>query len=345
MPLFAAEVRMNGPPSGPPEAGEAGLEVLENVPLADLSTLGVGGPARYYVRAATRGQVAAAAAWASGRGLELFVLGGGSNVLVADSGWPGLVLHVAVRGVEARPAGGAVEVTAGAGEDWDALAALAVESGWAGFECLSGIPGLVGATPIQNVGAYGQEVAETIVRVEALDLRAGEMVEFTNAECGFGYRDSRFKGRDRGRYVILGVAYRLEPGGAPAVRYAELRRHLGAQGVAGPTLADVRDAVLEIRRGKSMVLDPADADSRSAGSFFVNPILEADQFAALEAAEAGRLTSGERIPAFPAGGGGGEVPAAWLIGRAGFGKGYARGRAGISTDRKSGGWGKRVIGC
>jgi UDP-N-acetylmuramate dehydrogenase len=311
--------------------GGAGLEICENVSLGALSTLGVGGPARYYARARTGGEVEEAVAWAAMRNLDLFVLGGGSNVLIADEGWPGLVLHVAIGGIEARPAGELVEVEAGAGEDWDRLVALTVESGWAGFECLSGIPGLVGATPIQNVGAYGQEVRETIARVEALDLHTRGRVEFTSAECEFGYRESRFKVRERGRYVVLGVTYQLAPGGAPALRYAELRRYFAARGVEDPTLAEVRRAVLEIRRGKSMVLDAGDPDARSAGSFFVNPVLTAEEFAALEAREAPGLRPGERVPGFAAGGGRVKLPAAWLIERAGFEKGYARGNAGIST--------------
>jgi UDP-N-acetylmuramate dehydrogenase len=306
-----------------------GLEVLEDVALAPLTTLGVGGPARYYVCATSRGQVAGAARWAASRGLALFVLGGGSNVVVADEGFPGLVLHVALAGVETRLRDGAAEVTAAAGEDWDALVARTVAEGWAGFECLSGIPGLAGATPIQNVGAYGQEIAETVTVVEALEPGTGRLRRFENAECGFGYRHSRFKGVDRGRYVVLAVSYRLSPGGAPAIRYPELERYLAETGRVRPTLGEVRDAVLAVRRRKAMVLDPADPNTRSVGSFFVNPVVAAERLAEIADSERRRTPTPDGVPSFPVAGGV-KVPAAWLIERAGFTRGLRRGGVGIS---------------
>lgn len=291
------------------------LDVREHVPLAPLTTLGVGGPARFYARVASVDAFATAVARSRARGLPLLVLGGGSNMLVADEGFPGLVVHMSIGGVEVREG----EVEAGAGESWDGLVAATVARELAGFECLSGIPGLVGATPIQNVGAYGQEVRQTVARVRAYDLTRYELHEFTNEECRFGYRESRFKLEDRGRYVVLSVVYRLAPGGDPAIRYPELERHLA--GRERPSLADVRDAVLAIRRRKSMVLDPDDPDTRSAGSFFMNPIVP------VEIADAIDLPDAPRYPAPD----GVKLSAAWLIERAGFARGYRRGNAGISS--------------
>jgi UDP-N-acetylmuramate dehydrogenase len=306
----------------------------ENVPLAGLSTLGIGGPARYYLRAGRTEAVAEAAEWAADSRRPLLVLGGGSNLVVSDEGFPGLVLHVVVRGIETAADDGTVAVTAGAGEPWDPLVARAVGEGWAGLECLSGIPGLVGATPMQNVGAYGQDVSETVTRVRAFDLADGRVVDLARDECRFGYRDSRFKREDRGRYVILAVTYLLRAGGAPAVRYADLERHLAAQGVGSPTLADVRRAVIEVRRRKSMVIDPDDPNRRSVGSFFMNPVVpgaEAEQIEA-RARRDGTLAAAAKMPAFPAPGGRVKLSAAWLIERAGLRRGYRRGNAGISTN-------------
>jgi UDP-N-acetylmuramate dehydrogenase len=297
------------------------LEVRERVPLGPLTTLGVGGDARFYARIETEAAVDEASAWARARGVPLLVLGGGSNLLVADEGFAGLVAHVAVRGVAVRDAGPAAEVEAGAGEPWDDLVGVAVARGLAGFECLSGIPGLVGATPIQNVGAYGQEVRETIARVRAVEVATGRVREFDNAECRFGYRESRFKLEDRGRFVVVSVVYRLAPGGAPAVRYPELERYLAERGRSEPSLADAREAVLAIRRRKSMVLDSADPDARSAGSFFVNPIVSPEVADRIDV---------DGMPRYPAAGGV-KLSAAWLIERAGFSKGYRRGNAGLST--------------
>jgi UDP-N-acetylmuramate dehydrogenase len=319
---------LNGMPVTPPRG------LSEKVPLAGLSTLNIGGPARYYVRGESADAVAEAARWASERGLPLLVLGGGSNLVVSDDGFPGLVLHVLVRGVHAAPSDGAVEVTAGAGEPWDPLVERAVAEGWAGVECLSGIPGLVGATPMQNVGAYGQDVSETILRVRVLDLRTGAVSDLTREDCRFGYRDSRFKREDRGRFVILAVTYRLRPGGAPAVRYADLERHLSAQGVAAPSLLDVRRAVIDVRRRKSMVIDPDDPNRRSVGSFFMNPVVspaEAERIEA-DARRDGTLAPDDRLPAYPAADGRTKLSAAWLIERAGLRRGYRRGNAGISSN-------------
>lgn len=308
--------------------------LLERVPLAERTTLGVGGPARFYLEATTDDDVRDALAWARAEGIAVIPLGGGSNVLVADRGVDALVLRVAVRGLDASPDGCDVLVRAGAGEPWDALVARAVSSGWAGIECLSGIPGEVGATPIQNVGAYGQEVADTIAAVHAIEIASGRAVELDRARCAFGYRDSVFKRDDAGRFVVTRVDFRLAARGAPTVRYAELARHLADRGAASsPSLAEVRAAVLELRRRKSMVLDPRDENARSAGSFFVNPTLDEAAFTSLaeRAASLGVVRPGERVPAYPAGPGRVKTSAAWLIERAGFAKGAGEGRVGIST--------------
>lgn len=303
----------------------------ERVPLAPLTTIGIGGPARWFVEAKSAEEVEQALSWAAGRGLPLFVLGGGSNLVIADEGFPGLVLRVAIRGVEEETDGDRGLLTAGAGEEWDALVARAVAGGWGGIECLSGIPGAVGATPIQNVGAYGQEVAETVLAVEALSRDGGRTRRFTAAECGFAYRDSAFKRAERDRWVILAVTYALRPGAPPAVRYPELARRLEEEGGSGEAdLARLRAAVLALRRRKGMVLDPDDSDTRSDGSFFVNPVIPAarlDRFLALAAA---RGIAPEQVPRFPAPGGV-KLSAAWLIERAGFAKGHRHAGVGISS--------------
>ena len=302
------------------------MNLRENVHLAPYTTLQLGGPARYFVECTSESEVRAALAHARERGLPVFVLGGGSNVVFGDAGFPGVVLRVAIgcdQGIAFRDG----EISAGAGAEWDTLVRGAVERGWTGIECLSGIPGSVGGTPIQNVGAYGQEVAETLVRVNCLDRTTLEHRTFSAAECEFGYRDSRFKGRDRGRYVVLDVTLRLRRDAPPRIRYPELRDAIMRAGSLDAAPADavrlVRQTVLALRRAKSMVLDPADPNARSAGSFFMNPVLSPEAFAKLEQRWEGA------IPSFPAGDAV-KVPAAWLVERAGFPKGYRLGGAGVS---------------
>jgi len=303
------------------------LDIRERVPLAALTTLGVGGEARWFVEARDEATVIAAHGWARARGVGLRVLGGGSNVVVADAGVEAFVVHLALRGIESDRTDGAVEVTAGAGEPWDALVQLTVEHAWAGLECLSGIPGLVGATPIQNVGAYGQEVSDTVVAVRALDTETGVVTTLPAAACGFAYRDSAFKRDAPGRWVVLAVTYRLRAGGPPTLGYADVDRHLARQGIGAPTLGDVRAAVLAIRRGKSMVLDdPVDPNRRSCGSFFLNPILDADAVASVSA-RAGDAT----MPRWPQSDGRVKLSAAWLIEHAGFARGERAGPVGLST--------------
>ena len=298
----------------------------ENVPLAPLSTLGVGGPARFFVEARDEAAVLAAVDWAQERGIPVHVLGAGSNLVVADEGVEALVIKVALSGRSAREVQGAVELTVAAGEPWDGVVGDSVARGWAGLECLSGIPGLVGATPIQNVGAYGQDVSQTVTAVRCLDRADRRVVTLAAVECGFGYRDSVFRRREPGRHVILAVTYRLRPGGAPTVRYADVERHLAAAGIRSASLADVRASVLAVRRAKSMVLDPGDPNRRSCGSFFVNPVVtpaEADRVAA--------RAGGVGMPRWPEPDGRVKLSAAWLIERAGFERGRRAGAVGLST--------------
>jgi UDP-N-acetylmuramate dehydrogenase len=291
------------------------------VRLADHTTIGLGGPARDFVPAGTESDLVAAVAAADASGEPVLILGGGSNLVVADAGFDGTVIQVLTRGLSRGGDG----VTVAAGEDWDAVVAWTIAEGLAGLECLSGIPGLAGATPIQNVGAYGQEVSQAITQVRAYDRTAGTIVTIPNARCGFGYRTSRFRSSP-GRFVILSVTFRLaeQPLSGP-VRYAELAAALGvAIGDRVPG-AEARSAVLELRRRKAMVIDPADPDTRSVGSFFVNPVLDRAALAAVEAAVRAKCGEGTPVPRFDAGDGLVKVPAAWLIERAGFGRGYSPG--------------------
>jgi UDP-N-acetylmuramate dehydrogenase len=262
----------------------------------------------------------------------VFVLGGGSNVVVADEGFSGLVLRMASRGIEVSRHGERVRIEAAAGEEWDALVTRAVHEGWSGFECLAGIPGLVGATPIQNVGAYGHEVRETLVSVRAFDRAAASFVDLDARDCAFGYRTSRFRGSDR--YILVRVTFDLEVrrDSAP-VRYRELVQTLGIDEGARAPCRDVRDAVMTLRRSKGMVLDPHDPDSVSVGSFFVNPTLTLADLDALEtrATRGDLLRPGESVPRFAFEGNLVKVPAGWLVERAGFNKGYGGGRVGVSA--------------
>jgi len=306
--------------------------IKENVRLAPFTTLGIGGPARHFAEATSEGAVLEALAFADRRKLPVFILGGGSNILVADEGFPGLVLRIAVTGVSARDEGGTVLITAGAGEDWDAFVRRCVEGDLAGNECLSGIPGSVGGTPVQNVGAYGQEVSETIVTVRVYDRKEKRMVDLTNAECGFSYRTSIFNTSASNRYIVLAVTYALIPRGRPALRYADVQNFFAGRAEL-PSLREVREAVRTIRARKAMLLTPGDPDCQSAGSFFKNPVVTAASFAEIEAAaEAhGVIGAGEHVPRYQAPHNQVKVPAAWLIERSGFAKGYRRGRVGIST--------------
>jgi len=301
--------------------------IRENVPLAPLTTLGVGGPARYFAEARADAEVLEAVEFARARGRPLFVLGGGSNLVVADAGFAGLVLKVGITDLAHSTASHRqVTFVAGAGYDWDTLVAQTVEADCAGLECLSGIPGTVGGTPVQNVGAYGQDVAGTIQEVRALDLQSLEITTLLNTQCAFAYRSSIFNTTERGRFVILRVSFAVRQGGEPSIRYADLERFFAGRSNP-PTLSEVREAVRDIRRRKAMLIVPGDADSHSVGSFFKNPIVPGAIFEELSA----RLISrGLQLPSYPSADGFRKLPAAWLVERAGFAKGYRQGRVGIS---------------
>jgi UDP-N-acetylmuramate dehydrogenase len=320
-------------------SAETPVHVEANVPLAPHTTLGVGGSARWFTRAATVEAVLAAERWAAERGRPTFVLGGGSNIVVADEGFDGLVLQVAITGTTTREEGGDTLFDAGAGEPWDPLVERMVRAGLGGVECLSGIPGSVGGTPIQNVGAYGQEVADTIDAVIAVDTRSAAIVELTARECGFSYRASRFKQQDAGRFLVCRVRFRLRPG-PPAVTYPDVIAYVARRQIRQPDVAQIRDAILDIRRAKGMVIDPADTDTRSVGSFFMNPVVSAAMWAGfkptveagfpgLSGVEGSRL--GDHAPGFRMPSGDVKVPAAWLIEHSGFQKGHIAGRAGVSS--------------
>lgn len=295
------------------------MRVEEFVSLAPYTTFRIGGPARWFAEATNEQEVAEGVEFARVRGLPFFVLGGGSNLLVRDAGFPGLVLHLGLPGI--RQEGSRFEV--GAGESWDEFVSYAVERGFAGVECLAGIPGTVGATPVQNVGAYGQEVAETVVQVRAFDTRSAGFVELAAEACGFAYRRSIFNSTERGRYIVTAVTYELRERGAPSLRYADLQRRFPAGMM--PTLKEASAAVREIRHGKGMLIVEGEADCRSAGSFFKNPVVTAEHFARIAAA------SGGPVPSYAAGEGRLKLPAAWLVEHAGFAKGYTMGKAGISS--------------
>jgi UDP-N-acetylmuramate dehydrogenase len=305
----------------------------ENRPLAPFTTFGIGGPARWFLIAKREDEIAEGAAWAQERGIAMFVLGGGSNLLVSDAGFNGLVVRIGLRGIEAHRNHDWIDCEqaiyrAAAGEDWDHFVQRTVEDDSAGLECLAGIPGTVGGTPVQNVGAYGQEVATTIRSVRVFDLKENAFVEFAGSECGFEYRRSRFNTVDRNRYVVTRVDYGLIERGAPTLLYGDLQKvfPVGARA----SLAEVAAAVRRIRNSKGMLLVDGDPDCRSAGSFFKNPIIDNAQVRRVEA------VSGEEPPRFAAGlepdnAGCIKLPAAWLIERAGFARGYTRGSAGVSS--------------
>ncbi len=299
------------------------LPIQENVSLAPLTTIGIGGPARFFLRATTVDEIRDALKWAAEREQQVFFLGGGSNLLVSDEGFDGLVVHVDLRGIVVESEDEFAMVKVAAGEPWDDFVAFAVEHKYAGVECLSGVPGSTGATPIQNVGAYGQDVSETIVRVEALDRTTDRVITLTNWECRFGYRASLFKNYERDRYVVVAVTFRLKVGGCATIRYPELQKFVDERGVSVDDLQGVRDAVIAIRKRKGMVLDASDPDTRSDGSFFMNPVLTLAQYDAFA-----RIAP--NAPHFPAGD---EVKlsAAWLIEHAGFSKGFTMGNVGLSS--------------
>jgi UDP-N-acetylmuramate dehydrogenase len=304
------------------------MQFLEKVPLAPYTTFQIGGPARWFAEATSEDDIAAGIAFATERKLPLFILGGGSNLLVSDAGFSGLVLRIALAGIVSTGARGSSIVSAAAGEDWDGLVAYAVAADLAGIECLSGIPGTVGGTPVQNVGAYGQEVSQTIVTVRAFDRKNGQFVDLAAADCGFSYRRSIFNSSQRERYVVSRVDYALRKDAPANFVYADVARYFAARKIEAPTLAEVRGAVRSIRAQKGMLIVPGDADCRSAGSFFKNPVVPAST---LDSLAIELKVEKQSIPAYPAPQGEVKLSAAWLIERAGFAKGYALGNAGISS--------------
>lgn len=300
------------------------MEVEREVPLKDWCTLNVGGPAHWFREAFTESEVIDGLRWAEEHEAPVLVLGGGSNVVIADEGFPGLVLKVAIAGVEAEDLGGDVRFAVGSGEQWDPFVARTVGDNCAGLECLSGIPGLVGGTPVQNVGAYGQDVSGTIRSVRAIDREAQRVVTFSNAECGFGYRTSRFKHADAGRFIVTRVEFALARDAAPTITYADVVKYFEGS-TRPPSLPGVRDAILEIRSRKGMVIKEGNPANRSCGSFFVNPVVSRSHFARI--GEAPHYAAGEdRL----------KVPAAWLIEQAGFKKGHVAGPVGISPFQAQG---------
>ncbi len=304
------------------------MQELHDAPLAPLTTFRLGGPARRLITATTDDEVIAAVREADDSGTPLLLIGGGSNLVIGDQGFAGTALVVATKGFTLD--GTRLELAAG--EVWTDAVARTVEAGLAGIECLAGIPGSAGATPIQNVGAYGQEVASTITEVVVYDRRTRETVTVPNTECAFSYRHSRFKDEHE-RYVVLRVRFELEDAGGLSgpVKYAETARTLGVEPGDRVPLADARETVLKLRAGKGMVLDPEDHDTWSAGSFFTNPILTDEEFAAFHARVRTRLGADAAPPAYAAGDGHTKTSAAWLIDKAGFTKGYGTGPARIST--------------
>ena len=313
-----------------------GVTILEKVSLAQYTTLVVGGPARWFVETGDEEEMLAAVRFARAQGVGCFILGGGSNLLVSDEGFNGVVVRVVndTLAIHALKASGAFLVEADAGVEWDAVVRAAVEKNAAGIECLAGIPGSVGGTPVQNVGAYGQEVASAIYQVHAIDLEAERRIRFSQEECGFGYRRSIFNTTHKGRYAITHVQYHLNLDQRPHLAYRDVQQYFAERGVAHPTLAETAAAVREIRARKGMLLVAGDTDSHSAGSFFKNPVVTVDALARLAAIAGCRVAD---VPQFPAGWGYAaedcvvKLSAAWLIELAGFQKGFAMGRAGLST--------------
>jgi len=302
------------------------LAIQQNVSLAPFTTLRIGGPALYFAEIRTEDDLLDAIAFARKNGLPIFVLGGGSNLLISDAGFEGLVLHMALNdAVTSVHDGGLVEYTVPAGADWNSFVLSVCQEGISGIECLAGIPGTVGGTPVQNVGAYGQEVAETITSVRALDLEATTFITLGREACGFAYRHSIFNTTDRGRYIVTAVTFRFDLARRPSLTYADLTRHFGH---SEPTPLEIYHAVREIRHSKGMLIIEGEPDSRSAGSFFKNPIVTPEIFQYV-ASTAG--LSPDQIPHWPAEGGRIKLAAAWLLERAGFVKGYAMGKAGISS--------------
>lgn len=312
----------------PPE-----LQAEHNVALAPLTTIGIGGPARWLLRPDSEARLRDSLLWCAEHGESPLVLGGGSNLLIADAGWPGLVIHNAIGGLQFQPDDDDVLAIVGGGNNWDDFVSATVAAGLQGIECLSGIPGTVGASPVQNIGAYGQEVKDTIAWVEVMERSSGTIAQFTNADCGFAYRWSRFKGEDRDRFIVTRVAFRLRRGASPELRYGDLTRYFEKRQIATPTLTQVRDAVIAVRASKGMVVSPEIPDSQSCGSFFMNPIVSTEKGDAVyrTAVDSGRISDSDKMPRYPAGEGQVKLSAAWLMEKSGLRKGQVHGNVGLSS--------------
>ncbi len=308
-------------------AGEA-FTIRENVPLSSFCTMGVGGPARYFAVASSLDDLLSSVAHAHERGLPLAVVGAGSNIICSDAGFSGLVVKVGVKGIAFDPQSGSL--SAKAGEEWDDVVRLTVQNHCAGFECLSGIPGTIGAAPIQNVGAYGQEIADTLVSLTAVDRATADVRTMTAADCEFGYRTSWMKSAGRDRLIVYQVDFQLRPHGAPTMTYKDVVAFATDAGWSSPSLQDVRDAVVAIRRRKGMVLDASDPDTRSVGSFFLNPVVSTGHAAEIQRAVAGTAAT---VAAFPAADGMVKIPAAWLLEAAGIRRGEQLGGAAVSSKQ------------
>lgn len=302
------------------------INIQQNIPLGPFTTLRIGGPARFFCEIATETDLLEAVAFARQNSLEIFTLGGGSNLLIADSGFDGLVLRIALDGpITPISYGNHLEYTVPAGVEWNDFVLSTCQQGISGVECLAGIPGTVGGTPVQNVGAYGQEVSETITSVRAFDLKTTRFVDLSNAQCAFAYRQSLFNTTERGRYIVTAVTFRFDPARKRRLTYADLTRHFGDN---QPTPLEVYHAVREIRHSKGMLIVEGESDSRSAGSFFKNPIVARG---VLDHVAQILHLADDKIPHWPTADGRVKLPAAWLLERAGFVKGYTMGNAGISS--------------
>ncbi|MGI9055924.1 MAG: UDP-N-acetylmuramate dehydrogenase [Pyrinomonadaceae bacterium] len=302
-------------------------KIKENIELKNLTTLKIGGLARFFISAETEEDVGEAVAFAEENELEIFILGGGSNIVVSDNGFDGLVLQINLKGIEIENENGEiVSVSAKAGEDWDEFAAFCVEKNLAGIECLSGIPGFIGGTPVQNVGAYGQEVSETIKTIRVFDRKSKEILNLNNSDCKFTYRASIFNTTEKNRFIVLSVIYNLINNGKPKIVYKDLIQIFDGR---IPDLRETREAVCRIRAEKAMLVRQGGFDSQSVGSFFKNPIVSHDKFETV--VETAKIKGIENIPNFKVDEKNVKIPAAWLIEQAGFHKGFQKGNAGLST--------------
>jgi UDP-N-acetylmuramate dehydrogenase len=308
------------------------LSIRENVTLAPYTTLGVGGPARFLVSIKHEDQVPEALEFARTHACPVFIIGGGSNILVSDSGFPGMIVRMEIRGIQPLDEDNSEFVSVAAGETWDVFVQRCVDQNLAGIECLSGIPGTVGGAPVQNIGAYGQEISDVILSIRALDRETNSIEELSGNDCRFGYRTSIFNTTQRDRYIILKVAFSLRPYGKPRILYKDLEDCFNSRSKT-PSIGEVRRAVVKIRESKGMVLNQTDDDLKTAGSFFKNPVLEPGKATEIEntARERDLLASTEDFPRFTAHSGNVILPAAWFVEQAGFEKGFTYGNVGVSS--------------